>query len=214
MNRSRITRPALLAIVLLAAAPACRSDTERSGPSDTGSAASTDATVSTTSAGSTDSTTTLASTVPAVASNTSDALISVFGFPDAFRTEVQVVDGESVMRQTYVYAEIGQRFDLVNGVVVGNEAIEPLPEDTLLPLHYSVYDVWPGMTRDEVIAAMAGVDLTPIDASSFTTEGGTVLAGGQIVIGLLDDVVVYVETFPLVPDPSGEYEALLQEVAS
>ena len=39
--------------------------------------------------------------------------------------------------------------------------------------------------------------------------GSVVLAGGQVLVGLFEDRVVYYQTYPLVPDVDGEFQAYL-----
>lgn len=157
-------------------------------------------------------TTSPASTMPTTSPIPADAesLFAVLGPPDIFQRELHVLDGQQVLVESYTYAEIGQRFDVVGGLVVGNEAIDEFPDGTLLPLQYHVYEVWPGAMRADVESSLEGVDLTEIDGAALELpEGATVLGAPQLVIGLLDGVVIYVETFALVPDEAGEFEAYL-----
>jgi hypothetical protein len=155
-------------------------------------------------------TTTVAGGLPDSYTGSREALMSVLGPPDAFVSKVESLDGNDVAVETFFYAALAHRFDIVNDVVVGDEAIPPYPDGTILPLHISYYDVRTGLTMQEVTKSLEQITLTPIDGTSLGLPDGTqVLAGDQVVIGLLDGLVFYVQTFPLVPDTTGSLRAYL-----
>jgi hypothetical protein len=147
---------------------------------------------------------------PAVVTDTVDALLAALGPPDAFTRKVVVLEDRDSTVDSMVYAELAQRFDVVDGVVVGSEDIEAYPDGTILPLSYAFFDVGIGMTEQEVRDSLAPVELVATDGAQLDLpSGSTVLAGSQIIVGLQDDQVVYVQTFPLVPDESGELQTYL-----
>ena len=68
-----------------------------------------------------------------------------------------------------------------------------------------------GVTETEVREALAGYELTTVDATALDMPAGAkVLAGSQVLIGLVDDRVVYIQTYPLVPDEGGAFQAYLE----
>ena len=147
----------------------------------------------------------------AVVTDTKEALLGVLGAPDAFTSKVVVLDGAEVPVESFVYAELSRAYEMVDGVVVGEEEIEAFPDGTLLPLHLGYYDMRTGVTETEVREALAGYELTAIDATSLDMPAGAkVLAGSQVLIGLVDDLVVYIQTYPLVPDEGGAFTAYLE----
>ncbi|MCU0259451.1 MAG: hypothetical protein MUE78_00390 [Ilumatobacteraceae bacterium] len=148
---------------------------------------------------------------PAVVTDTVDALFAALGPPDAFTRKVVVLEDRDSTVDSVVYAELAQRFDAVDGIVVGSEDIEAFPDGTILPLSYSFFDVGIGMTEQEVRDSLAEVELVETEGTLLDLPpGSNVLAGSQIMVGLQDDQVVYVQTFPLVPDESGELQAYLE----
>jgi hypothetical protein len=146
---------------------------------------------------------------PAFPMDTKDALVSVLGPPDAYSAKVVVLDDGEATVETHTYADLSTRFDIVDGLVVGSEAVEPYPDGTLLPLHVSVLRL--GMTEAEVRDSLIGVELTEVDGVALDMPAGSsVLAGGQVLICLFDDRVVYLQTYPLVPDDDGAFQAYLE----
>lgn len=136
-----------------------------------------------------------------------EALVSVLGTPDAMSGKILVVGDLEMWVESYTYADLATRFDLSNGLVVGSEAIDPFPDGTLLPLHVGVRL---GMTEAEVRDTLIGFELTEVDGATFDLPAGSsILAGGQVMIGLFEDRVVYLQTYPLVPDADGEFQAYL-----
>lgn len=217
------TRHLVVAIVLLfmlvVAAPGCSSGDRSTSRSSSSSAPATNDDRTGSSAPPTSPSAGDSSTVPPGGSTTvpttlpirtRDDLVAVLGQPDSFRAELDALDGQDVLVESLVYGEIGQRFDLIDNVVTGSESIDPFPDDTLFPLQYSMNEVRPGLTRADVDEFMTGVEFTEIDGEALGLPGATVLSAGQLVLALFDDRVIYVETFPLVPDPDGTYQAYIQ----
>jgi hypothetical protein len=147
----------------------------------------------------------------AVVTDSKEALLGVLGPPDAFTTKVVAVGDAEVPVDSFVYAELGRSYEMVDGVVVGEEEVEAFPDGTMLPLHLGYYDVRTGMTETEVRQSLEGYELTSIDAAALDMPAeATLLAAGQILIGLIDDRVVYIQTYPLVPDADGAFQDYLE----
>ncbi|MBK9971102.1 MAG: hypothetical protein IPP16_10350 [Acidimicrobiaceae bacterium] len=147
------------------------------------------------------------SVAPAVPMDTREALVSVLGTPDAVSGKIVVVDDLEMWVESLTDADLAVRFDVASGVVIGSEAIDPFPEGTLLPLHVRVQL---GMSQAEVRDSLAGFELTEVQGTVLDLPvGSVVLAGGQVLVGLFEDRVVYYQTYPLVPDVDGEFQAYL-----
>ena len=147
------------------------------------------------------------SVAPAVPMDTREALVSVLGTPDAVSGKIVVVDDLEMWVESLTYADLAMRFDVASGVVIGSEAIDPFPEGTLLPLHVRVQL---GMSQAEVRDSLAGFELTEVQGTVLDLPvGSVVLAGGQVLVGLFEDRVVSHQTYPLVPDVDGEFQAYL-----
>lgn len=66
------------------------------------------------------------------------------------------------------------------------------------------------MSQAEVRDSLAGFELTEVQGTVLDLPvGSVVLAGGQVLVGLFEDRVVYYQTYPLVPDVDGEFQAYL-----
>ena len=152
-----------------------------------------------------------AGSAPLVNTDNREALMSVLGPPDAFTKKiVQVEGGPDATMESFVYAALAHRYDMVDGLVVGDEAIDPFPDGTVLPKHITYYDVNVGAPAEDVRKAMTPIELTQTDGAALgMPAGAVVLTGGQLMVVLVDDKVVYAQTYPLVPDPSGELQAYL-----
>jgi hypothetical protein len=94
----------------------------------------------------------------------------------------------------------------VDGEAVWMIEIEPLPEGTFFARWYDPLDFMSGMTGTEVsqlvaTSSPAGEKPQRIDLAEGGEDlaGGSTLVGDQIVIGLHNDLLVYVETIALMP---------------
>jgi hypothetical protein len=138
-------------------------------------------------------------------------VLAYLGRPDAFNISIVSVEGVRVRMESWHYYQYGTRVDFADGEAVWTVEIEPLPEGTIFAAWYDplAFDV--GMTGSEAAqvataASPAGVEPQAIDLSEGGAElqGGTAMVGDQILIGLSEDEVVYVETVALVPDGGGQ----------
>jgi hypothetical protein len=153
---------------------------------------------------------------PAAESSTLDTLegeddrpgiLGYLGRPDAFTISLTLVDGAIVRTENWRYYQFGTRVDFVDGIAVWTIDIEPMPDGTMFAAWYDPLAFETGMTESEVAALVAGASPAgeaptrlALDEGGADLEGGVVLAGDQIMIGLSDDQLVYVETVALVPE--------------
>jgi hypothetical protein len=152
----------------------------------------------------------LADLEEALAAETVDdrpGVLDYLGPPDAFDIAIVQVEGGTVRRESWRYYQYATRVDFVDGEAVLTMEIEPMPEGTLFAAWYDPLAFKQGMTGDEVsqvaaAASPAGMVPESIDLSEGGDDlaGGTALIGDQIMIGLHEDRLVYVETVALVPE--------------
>jgi hypothetical protein len=134
-------------------------------------------------------------------------ILATLGRPDAFDISIVVVEGVQVRMESWRYYQYGTRVDFVDGEAVWTAAIEPMPDGTLFAAWYDPLAFETGMTGAEIAqlvaaASPAGTEPTAIDLAEGGEDlaGGTALVGDQILIGLYEDEVVYVETVALMPE--------------
>jgi hypothetical protein len=133
-------------------------------------------------------------------------VLATLGRPDAFDISFVTVEGGQVRMESWRYYQFGTRVDFVDGEAIWTMEIEPVPDGTLFAAWYDPLDFEAGMSGVEVaqvIAAASPAGAAPerIDLAEGGEDlaGGSALVGDQIVVGLHEDRVVYVETMALVP---------------
>ena len=131
-------------------------------------------------------------------------VLALLGRPDAFKMSVLDVEGGQIRQETWWYFQLGTQIDFVDGETVWTLDLEPAPEGSIFPAWYDPLTFEPGMPAVDVIqlaaaASPAGAVPEIIDVSEGGEDlaGGLILVGDQIMIGVQDDRVVYVETVPL-----------------
>ena len=134
-------------------------------------------------------------------------VLEYLGRPDAFDIAIVEVDGIDVCMESWRYYQYGTRVDFVDGEAVWTIEIEPGPDGTLYAAWYDPTSFHVGMSA--VGASLVAADASPagtvpqlIDLSEGGEEldGGAMLVGDQIIIGLHNERVVYVETIALEPE--------------
>lgn len=134
-------------------------------------------------------------------------VIEALGLPDAFDIAIVKVAGGAVRMESWRYYQYGTRVDFVDGEAVWTAEIEPMPDGTLFAAWYNPLEFAAGMTADLAsqaasAASPAGTTLERIDLSPGGEEfaGSRVLVGDQILVGVDETGLVYVETVALVPE--------------
>lgn len=134
-------------------------------------------------------------------------ILSYLGNPDAFDISIVEVDGVQIRMESWRYFQYGTRVDFVDGEAVWTIPIEPMPEGTIFAAWYHPLGFKIGMTAIEAIqvitaASPAGGPPELIDLAEGGEDliGGAALVGDQIIVGLEDDQVIYVETIALIPE--------------
>lgn len=128
------------------------------------------------------------------------------GMPDAFDISIVQIEGGEVRMESWRYFQYGTRVDFVDGEAVWTMEIDPVPEGTLFAAWYDPLAFEAGMTVEEASAlatraSPAGMVPVYIDISQGGEDlaGGLMLAGDQILLGLENGRLVYVETLAMVP---------------
>lgn len=130
------------------------------------------------------------------------AILSELGSPDSFVITVDEIDGVISVFESWTYYDARTQIDLIDGEVLWDMEIEPLPEGSWLAVTFSPTEFTMLASRDETMAALGAVALTQIDATDTDVAGAELWAGEQLLLGFVDDTLVYVETFAAAPvDP-------------
>jgi hypothetical protein len=137
-------------------------------------------------------------------------VLAALGRPDAFDISIVVVEGVKVRKESWRYYQFGTRVDFVDGEAIWTADIEPMPDGTLFAAWYDPMAFETGMTGAEIsqlVAAASPAGATPVmidlAAGGEDLAGGSALVGDQIMIGLYEDELVYVETVALLPTGDG-----------
>lgn len=138
-------------------------------------------------------------------------VIDYLGRPDAFDISIVEVEGELVRMESWRYYQFGIRVDFVDGEALWTMDIDPMPEGTIFAAWYDPLTFKTNMPKDQVIqlvtaASPAGFEPEEIDLGEGGEDlvGGTALVGDQILIGLYQDRLLYVETIALSPEGGAE----------
>jgi hypothetical protein len=133
-------------------------------------------------------------------------VMSYLGLPDAFAMSTINVEGVPVQLESWRYYGFGTRVDFVDGEVAWTIDIDPVPDGTILPAWYDPLDFEIGMSKEQAAAVAASASpagMSPefIDISDGGPElaGAAALVGDQIIIGVHENGVVYIETIAMFP---------------
>ena len=128
------------------------------------------------------------------------------GRPDAFDISIVQIEGGEVRMESWRYFQYAMRVDFVDGEAVWTMEVDPVPEGTIFAAWYDPLAFEAGMTVEEASAlaaqaSPAGMVPVYIDLSQGGEDlaGGLILAGDQILLGLENGRLVYVETIAMVP---------------
>lgn len=130
-------------------------------------------------------------------------VLAELGSPDSFVISVQEADGQAARFESWTYAAAATQIDFLDGEVLWDIEIPPTDDGTLLPQMYSPEEFELLASRDEIVEALGRPALTEVDATDVGVDGAEVWAGEQLLLAFVDDQLVYVETYPLVPAESG-----------
>lgn len=151
-----------------------------------------------------------AALIEALAAEVEDHRPEIYEFlgqPDAFDIAIVMVEGVPVRMESWRYYQFGTQVDFVDGNALWVVEIDSMPAGTVFAAWYNPLDFFDGITGTQAIriataASPTGIEPQIIDLSEGGEDlmGGSALVGDQIVIGLYDDQVIYVETIAFVPE--------------
>ena len=130
-------------------------------------------------------------------SSDQQSVVDDFGYPDIFRLmEVDDLDGRPARYEYWTYFKGSITYSFRDGAFL-SATDETYPEGGVLPTPYRPETFMLGNSADDVVA-MLGLE----DAGRFAIEGGlvpggAVVAGDRLLLGFLDERLVYVETLAL-----------------
>jgi hypothetical protein len=122
------------------------------------------------------------------------------GSPDAFTLTFEQLNGQTVRQEEWSYFDDKTRFDFVDGSLLWTVAIQPMPDATIFASTYDPQDFKPDMTLKNVQALLFPQALVIEDTAANGIPGGQMVAGDQILLGFDHDQLVYVQTFPSMPE--------------
>ncbi len=131
-------------------------------------------------------------------------VLSFLGQPDAFTISIVAVEDTEVRMESWRYYQFGTRVDFVDGEAALTIEIAPAPDGAIFPAWFDPLAFRAGMTAAEAAgvaadASPAGAQVESIDLAPGGEDlaGGQFFVGDQIVIGIQNDRLVYVETVGL-----------------
>ena len=129
-------------------------------------------------------------------------LLAQLGAPESFVLSVGAVDGVASRFESWQYWSSATQVDLVDGEIAFNIALNPVPDGTILPLAYAPDEFVLLSTVDEVQASLADLRLTEVDgvAEELELPGARTFVAEQLLLAFVDDLLVYVQTYPLLPE--------------
>jgi hypothetical protein len=135
--------------------------------------------------------------------------LSNLGPPDTFSKSADEVEGKIIVTEEWSYIEMGVRLDIIDGEIAYVMPIDTAAQDAALyPRFYDPMEFDLPMDKAAVMQILAGQDLTQLDLSEAGIEAGVMVLGDQIMLGFVEDQLVYVETFTRIPDPEGDLDNL------
>lgn len=138
-------------------------------------------------------------------------LLRLLDRPDAFCMIELLVEGVPVRRESWFYFRYLTQIDLVDGQVsLTIDLIEP-PLETIFPAWYDPQAFPAGMSGEEAIAAATTASPAETIPEAMDIGGlgeelaaGEILVGDQIILGIFEGRLVYVETVPLFPEEAAQ----------
>ncbi|TFG49931.1 MAG: DUF1080 domain-containing protein [Anaerolineales bacterium] len=130
-------------------------------------------------------------------------MLEEMGPPDAFTITFQDLEGQIVRWESWSYFDYTSQFDFIDGELLWNIELEPVPDGSIFAHFYDPADFVAGMTPAQVKDLLSDQELLEVNLAALDQEGALALAGDQILLGFDHNQLVYVETVILSPDPDG-----------
>jgi hypothetical protein len=129
-------------------------------------------------------------------------VLRLMGQPDSFTLQWQDLDGTLVRWEEWSYLDAAARFDFIDGELVWTGDLDPVVDGAIFAHAYSPMDFEPTMTIDDVRSMFPEQTFEEASLAEADIPAGVVLAGDQILLGIENGLLVYVQTFALNPDES------------
>lgn len=137
---------------------------------------------------------------PADTTDRRPELLAHLGSPDAWLVTADEVDGELVRFESWMYHEAATQIDLVDGEILWSVHIDPLPGGTLYPLAYRPDQFALLSSPDEIGSAFPDLRLEKVELEDESVPGAMFLVGEQLLLGFVEDRLVYAEAMTLAPE--------------
>jgi hypothetical protein len=125
-----------------------------------------------------------------------------FGWPDAFiLVEMDNLQDEPIRHEIWHYYLAQTSFLFSNGVFISDSEVE-MPPAGILPTPYTPDQFPVGVSLEEIQTLMGDVSFKPVKDSELIQEGFQLYAGDKILLGFVDDQLVYVEALAVLPEGS------------
>jgi hypothetical protein len=126
------------------------------------------------------------------------------GPPDAFTINFRELEGQMVRWETWSYFDYTTMFEFVDGELIWTIELEEVPNGSIFAHWYDPFQFQAGLSPADIGFLLADQELLEVDLTDLDLEGSLALAGDQILLGFVDDQLVYVETVILSPAEDGQ----------
>jgi len=125
-----------------------------------------------------------------------------FGWPDAFTlVEMDNLQDEPIRHEIWHYYIAQTSFIFSNGVFISDSEVE-MPPAGIIPTPYTPDQIPVGVSLEDIKMLMGDVSFKPVENSDLIQEGFQLYAGQQILLGFVDDQLVYVEALAFLSEGS------------
>jgi hypothetical protein len=133
-------------------------------------------------------------------------LLATMGVPDTFAISWEEVEGRLVQMESWGYHGYATRVDLVDREIVLTTDLDMLDPDALYPGWYDPTAFTALMPMSSAVAIAAASSPAAFQPEAIDLSGGgddfaqmDLYAGDQIILGFVDEQLVYVESVALAP---------------
>jgi hypothetical protein len=129
-------------------------------------------------------------------------VVNDFGWPDSFTiTEIDNTQGEHIRHEIWVYYQGRTSYVFLNGLFISSNEVEELPQG-YMPTPFQPDQFQTGTSLDRLQIQIGESELLPLDDSDVISDGVQLYFGQQLIIGFMEDRLVYVEALAFIPEGS------------
>jgi hypothetical protein len=130
------------------------------------------------------------------------SVVDDLGWPDAFTlVEMDNVQGEPIRHEIWNYYLAQTSFLFSNGIFISDSEVE-MPPAGIIPTPYTPDQFPVGISLEDIQTLLGDVSLNAVENSDLIQEGFQLYAGQQILLGFINNQLVYVEALALFPEGS------------